>query len=291
MSNSCLVTKLKGSVNNPDLPVFDSIRISIGNVSGELNFTCAAANKTFILKTADGSAKIATSKSDADSDIFVSEVTVSTVYGQGLQSRFWVKKPNCDFLIVGKGNIRSFYNSFYMEGQAINGVKFTIDGGDIKYLTDLILRPRAGMIYKGSLDNLYNLDFTTPVSGQFFLSFRGSTFVDDNDFSKLGNIIRLPANADFGQNLRETNLIGSIEKFVANYRKAHSSTSSGRVKFEQMYQDESTIITYNGSKINVGTTDNVWTWATNATDSTHTDITHGSVTKTIDADGNDVVVA
>lgn len=290
MSNLCLVKKLKGSVNNENLPIFQAIRIFIGNVAGELNFICRSG-KSFTLKTADGSAKIATSKANADSDIFESEVTISSV-NPNAPSRFWVKNPNCNFIISDKNNIVGFYAAGYIEGKEVYGVRFTIEGEDVKNLTNLALRPQRGMDFKGKLDNLYNLDFST-VGTIGFMPFRYSTFVDDNDFSKLGNIISLPANANFSQMLRDTNLVGSIEKFIANYRKTHPSVSSGSIAFQQMYGDaESTIITYNGSRIDVGTNTATWTWAPNATDNTNTDITNrAGNTKTIDAEGNDIVVS
>jgi hypothetical protein len=271
MSTNCLVTKLKGSVDNNNLPIYNSVKFYIGNVSSKITFA-AVPNKTIKVRTLDGSEKIATSEENRDSDIFVSSVTIGSS-----RVALYFKQPNCTFVIEGKDRL-------YQIGYSNDSANMLIDLSELNHATNLgRLHIQYSTVY-GTFENLYD----TNIKANIGFNVENSTFKDDTDFNKLGNIRGMESNCDFSQYIRGTNLKGSIEGFVANLRKTHDYTS-GSVKFNNMFTGQQAVITFNGSKIAAASGGSTWSWVANEQDSTMTDITSpNDITITIDADGNKV---
>ena len=277
MSTNCLVTRLKGTANNSEIPIFNAIRFFIGdNHSNTAMRFSATSGNTITLRTLDGSAKIATSAENRDGGIFVDTLTIGSDGGD-----VFFDNPNCFFVIEGKYQLGGFgrWNAIARD--------LVIDLAELNYAESISTLFVDTSTIKGNIDNLYNLNIERSSTSDVTFSVRNCVFADDADFSKFGNIKSLAANCYFGQSLRGTNLKGSIEKFVANYRKTHEATS-GLVQFSFLYPADSLYITFNGAR-STGKENHIFNWAANEQDPTKTDITDPyDTTITIDADGNKV---
>ena len=219
MSNLCLVTKLKASVNNPELPIFGAmkLRINIPNDVEDYNrkiSTTFGSAKIIIIKT--GQELIVTS--DAWTDLpLLREVEPTASYYEA----WWISKyENCP-----KCSTYSEYIGFNVE--------------DLKYNThlNLIWNGKANstskyLLPKGNLDNLgYHPELTTismskcpniswtmdKIIENFPNASRFNT--EDNqgvwDWNKAGNLKKLKFVQCYSSNLYQK---GELYNFVQRQR-------------------------------------------------------------------------
>lgn len=267
---NCLITKLKGSVNNPDLKIFDWVIID----------TPSAVTRTILIAPATGK-KCYLKKGDV-----VTEYSAPVELTLDANSRYLVGNWNTvgiiDTMMMDLYDISDeailLRNHRFSDCSSL--IKISISKAfSYKELPNSLTHiniyqgkdcenNRDGFVSKlQSLSNLVNFGYLYNTDGYYFTTSEIAAFGNYGltTISMINNTAR-----------------GRFEDFVVARRNANQA--SGQLNFGSEFHNN-TLLTF-GEQATGNLSGKSLTWVANAYDNTRTDITLDGVTETIDASGN-----
>lgn len=268
MSNNCLVTKLKGTVNNDSLLKLRELRFKAP--SGLTKISGGIYNSPVVINLISGNA---TAYKGTTEPLAETSFPVTTGDGNAVQI---TTTSECVFSIIEKYKVRT-----------INGILIAgdIDLAEFKYANGLVglsAGSQAKNIH-GDIKDLLNEDCPTKPFNSSSISFANCSKIY-GDFSDLAYFTS-DINT-FSVNVYNTQIAGSIEKYVA---KCVASPVGITTKSSIDVEYPNGLVTFQGTVV-TGNTDNILKWKPTETsiEGAVTDICFKNVAIAIDANGNKV---
>ena len=246
--DNCLVTKLKGSVNNPNLTKLGCFRLSITKEEGvsdtdrtALSIQFNNTGGTTLLKVVKGDGHIAFS----GSDLINNPSTELVVNGSEYKDVFF-ENENFEVEVENKGKLKLLSSR--------SGYKKSIIGTDIsafKYYETPIEVSIVGNNWYGDIEGLKSSQKiyvnATKISGDISCftgksvnTSRTSLLTLSNSPLLTGNINALASTVASGVEVKNTDIFGTVESFAALLAQTHIS---GTFTVDVI----GTKVTYNGS--------------------------------------------
>lgn len=186
---NCLVTKLKGTVDNNNLPIFDAVRIHINSTAAssapqnQRKFSCTAYNlTTFTLENIGGSFVDSEGQIIGDGKTLTIGTTLTDVYYSANTTMILVKgKQNIYTLSVASGNCA--YIDFEDIRYALNLQSFAVCGaGQTGELSDLSSLKLSSLTINGSpiTGNISSLAKMTTLR---YVNFLSNSIIIEGDFA------------------------------------------------------------------------------------------------------------
>lgn len=186
---NCLVTKLKGTVDNNNLPIFDAVRIHINSTAAssapqnERRFSCTAYNLTTLtLENIGGSFVNSEGQIIGDGKTLTVGTTLTSVYYSANTTMILVKgKQNIYTLSVPEGNCA--YIDFEDIRYAVKLSSFAVCGeGQTGDLSDLSLLKLGSLTINGSpiTGNISSLAKMTTLK---YVNFLSNSIIIEGDFA------------------------------------------------------------------------------------------------------------
>lgn len=283
MPNNCLLTKLKESVANNDIPVLGSFIIKVKERSDyNGNHHCITfggyaipAGKRIIMKTGDGSMNLSLSY-DGDNTNWTNEVTI--VRSNAKQTVYF-NNGNYDVIALN-GKYECITNlgdsTIDLYSTTADKVKgLTINMDDLKF-NNIAKFWMNSVKLTGNLESITKFPLTYRINTDFYIR---NCQVED-DFKKLAYL----KISDFSYSISGNNFYGNVEDYVLLSRGSEIAKDSGTFK---AYGIPITVL-FDGAKATNWENTLEFSWEPNSQESTYTDITCKNKIVTIDAHGNKV---
>lgn len=235
---NCLITKLKGTVNNTSLPFLNEIRffcVSAENPTYGTNSICINCDDGAILKTVDNSGNLqifVPSNDIRDNAIPVNGYSSQLTLSSG-NNFIVVNNTNCEFVLLTRNKLKGLTRAFDND-PVFNGVKKNIglyNPSQLDYCNTI------SMIYIGGLKGgtgVINFDSSVKLTllklqggNDFILDF--GVNIDTIDFTNLSNDIYVAYTAsigDFPSSLDRLWSLHSNAKIVIDMTKISGSVES-----------------------------------------------------------------
>jgi hypothetical protein len=195
MTNSCLVTKLKGVVNNNNLPIYDTIRVALRS-----NLDQVSLENRYVYVTWHGDIEgekklrnIGGNFLDAQGNVIGTEITLSQMSG----NKAYLSTDSKEIIIFGQKALRSIEDSVYNI--------LALDISVLKYCTALYYLVLTGRNKTGDVKDL-------PASSRWV----GLTITYCSLTGDVGTLPKiLPASIIFSNNA--TNLTGDFADLAVDH--------------------------------------------------------------------------
>ena len=269
MANNCLVTKLKGTVNNDSLLKLGELRFEAP--SGLTKISAGSYNSPVVIDLISGSAT-AYKGSGADE----TQVTFPVIAGDGTAT-FISTTSECVFSIISKYEVRGIGGLLVAGYVDLKELKYTKNLNGVN--TNSVQTPH---IY-GNIKDLLNENTPTRPFNFAAVNFANCSEVY-GDFSDLAYFT---SSADTSAvNVYKTKIAGTIEEYVA---KCVALPVSITTKSSIDIQYPNGLVTFQGTAV-TGNTNNILKWKPTETsiEGAVTDICFKNVAIAIDVNGNKV---